>query len=167
MARRALLMANGDCSIGYMTPELHCPVTVFVMERVMGFEPALSAWELSEHMGVLGSLRVSRSRAARSVPWRHAVMAREWHDETSVVPRPTSLLANSQLHRCLVSLNTCAAQLVGLVHGWCWDRCRTFLEYGPLRLALTADAAVLAAEHERAAPAPVRRHVLSIAAAHS
>ena len=47
------------------------------VERVTGIEPALSAWELFELMGfVLGSLRVSRSRAAWSVPWVPAVMAR-------------------------------------------------------------------------------------------
>ena len=46
---------------------------------------------------------------------------------------PQDLLpANSRLSRRLPSLNTCAAQLVGLVLGWCWDRCRTFLEYEPL-----------------------------------
>src|ERR1035437_7233909 len=50
------------------------------MERVTGIEPALSAWELCELMGfVLGSLRVSRPRAAWSVPWMPAVMARQWH----------------------------------------------------------------------------------------
>src|SRR5664280_1388021 len=44
------------------------------VERVTGIEPALSAWELFELMGfVLGSLRVSRPRAAWSVPWMPAV----------------------------------------------------------------------------------------------
>jgi len=42
------------------------------------------------------------------------------------------LLANSRLSRRLLSLNTCAAQLVGLVLGRLWDRCRDFLEYEPL-----------------------------------
>jgi len=47
------------------------------VERVTGIEPALSAWEPFELMGfVLGSLRVSWSRAAWSVPWMPAVMAR-------------------------------------------------------------------------------------------
>ena len=47
------------------------------VERVTGIEPALSAWELFELMGlVLGSPRVSRPRAAGSVPWMPAVMAR-------------------------------------------------------------------------------------------
>jgi hypothetical protein len=47
------------------------------VERVTGIEPALSAWELFELMGfVLGSMRVSRPRAAWSVPWTPAVMAR-------------------------------------------------------------------------------------------
>ena len=46
-------------------------------ERVTGIEPALSAWELFELMGfVLGSLRVSRPRAAWGAPWMPAVMAR-------------------------------------------------------------------------------------------
>jgi hypothetical protein len=47
------------------------------VERVTGIEPALSAWELFELMGlVLDSLRVSWPRAAWSVPWTPAVMAR-------------------------------------------------------------------------------------------
>ena len=47
------------------------------VERVTGIEPALSAWELFELMGfVLGSPRGSRPRAAWSVPWTPAVMAR-------------------------------------------------------------------------------------------
>ena len=47
------------------------------MERVTGIELALAAWELFELMGVvLGSLRVWRPRAAWSVPWTPAVMAR-------------------------------------------------------------------------------------------
>jgi hypothetical protein len=47
------------------------------VERVTGIEPALSAWELFELMGfVLGSLRVTRPRAAWSVPGMPAVMAR-------------------------------------------------------------------------------------------
>ena len=47
------------------------------VERVTGIEPALSAWELFELMGfVLGSLRVSRPRAAWSVPRTPALMAR-------------------------------------------------------------------------------------------
>ena len=47
------------------------------LERVTGIEPALSAWELFELMGfVLGSMRVSWSRAAWSVPGMPAVMAR-------------------------------------------------------------------------------------------
>jgi len=29
-----------------------------------------------------------------------------------------------------VSLNARPARLVGLMLGWCWGRCRTFLEYG-------------------------------------
>src|SRR5450631_4627034 len=50
------------------------------VERVTGIEPALSAWELFELMGfVLSSVRVSWSRAAWSVPWMPAVMARQWH----------------------------------------------------------------------------------------
>ena len=47
------------------------------LERVTGIEPALSAWELFELMGfVLDSPRVSRPRAAWSVPGMPAVMAR-------------------------------------------------------------------------------------------
>jgi hypothetical protein len=47
------------------------------LERVTGIEPALSAWELFELMGlVLGSVCVSLSRAAWSVPWMPALMAR-------------------------------------------------------------------------------------------
>jgi hypothetical protein len=47
------------------------------LERVTGIEPALSAWELFALMGfVLGSLRVSWSRAAWSGLWVPAVMAR-------------------------------------------------------------------------------------------
>jgi hypothetical protein len=47
------------------------------VERVTGIEPALSAWDLFELRGfVLGSWRVSRSRAAWSVPWMPTVMAR-------------------------------------------------------------------------------------------
>jgi|SRR5665647_503088 len=42
------------------------------------------------------------------------------------------LLANSRLSWRLPSVSSCAAQLVGLVLGWCRGRCRTFLEYGPL-----------------------------------
>src|SRR5665811_1034844 len=56
------------------------------VERVTGIEPALSAWELLElHGYVLGSVRVSRTQAAWSVPRMPAVMARQWHAETSVV----------------------------------------------------------------------------------
>ena len=40
------------------------------------------------------------------------------------------LLANSRLSRCLLSLNARSAHLVDLMLGWCWGRCRTFLEYG-------------------------------------
>jgi len=52
-----------------------------------------------------------------------------WCNRTSDLP-----LANSRLTRCLLSLNTCAAQLTGLVFGWCCDRCRTFLEYMTMRV---------------------------------
>jgi hypothetical protein len=47
---------------------------------------------------------------------------------------PDLLLANSRLSRRLLSLNARSAHLVGLILGWCWGRCRTFLEYGPLLL---------------------------------
>jgi len=62
--------------------ERECANTILLqrysrMERVTGIEPALSAWELIELMGfVLGSLRVSRPRAAWNVFWMPAVMAR-------------------------------------------------------------------------------------------
>jgi hypothetical protein len=42
------------------------------------------------------------------------------------------LLANSRLDQRLLPLSAYAAQLVGLMLVWCWGRCRTFLEYGPL-----------------------------------
>jgi hypothetical protein len=42
------------------------------------------------------------------------------------------MFANSRLTRRMVSLNARPAHLVGPMLGWCWGRCRTFLEYGPL-----------------------------------
>jgi hypothetical protein len=73
-------MPSGAAPDGEMAPN---PVVlqrfshIGSVERVTGIEPALSAWELFELMGVvLGSLRVSWSRAAWSVPWMPAVMAR-------------------------------------------------------------------------------------------
>jgi len=47
-----------------------------------------------------------------------------------------------------------ATQLMGLVLGWCWDRCRTFLGYGPLRPELPAAATVFGTEHGMAALSP-------------
>jgi len=61
------------------------------------------------------------------------VMAREWHDEVSVASHARPLFANSRVTRRLVSLPFSAVQLVGLELSWCRCRCRTFLEYGPLR----------------------------------
>jgi hypothetical protein len=67
------------------------------------------------------------------------------------------LLANSRPNRRLPSLNTFAAQLVGLMLGWCQDRCRTFLEYGPVRLVLPSTAPGFAFENGRAATSPASR----------
>ena len=52
--------------------------------------------------------------------------------ETRGIEPRTSCLQKSRPGRHLLSLNACVAHLVGLVHDWCWGRCRTFLEYGPL-----------------------------------
>jgi hypothetical protein len=103
------------------------------LERVTGIEPALSAWELLELYGyVLGSVRVSRSRAAWSVPRLPAVMARQWHAETSVVSPKRPLLANSRLYQRLLSLSAHATQLAVFGIGSCRVRCRTYLEYESL-----------------------------------
>jgi len=70
-------MPTGAVSKGEMAPDCIVLQHFSRVERVTGIEPALSAWELFELMGVvLGSLRVSWSRAAWSVPWMPAVMAR-------------------------------------------------------------------------------------------
>jgi hypothetical protein len=62
---------------GLQSPNSHILQRCSCVERVTGIEPALSAWELFELMGfVLGSLRVSRSRAAWSGLRMPAVMAR-------------------------------------------------------------------------------------------
>lgn len=74
-----------------------------------------------------------------------------------VVPVLCPLFANSRRRRRLLSLNTCAAQLVGLVLGWCWGHCRTFVEYGPVRLVLPSTAPGFVFEYGRAAPSPARR----------
>ena len=70
-------MPTGAVSKGEMAPDSFVLQRFSRVERVTGIEPALSAWELFELMGfVVGSLRVSRSRAAWSVPGMPAVMAR-------------------------------------------------------------------------------------------
>jgi hypothetical protein len=70
-------MSTGAVSKGEMVPDSFVLQRFSRVERVTGIEPALSAWERFELMGfVLGSLRVSRSRAAWSVPGMPAVMAR-------------------------------------------------------------------------------------------
>jgi hypothetical protein len=62
------------------------------------------------------------------------------------------MLANSRLSRRLLSLNRWAAQLVGLMVAWCWDRCRTFLEYGSRRLEGGITVRCCAVEHARRRP---------------
>src|SRR5450631_51378 len=73
-------MPTGAVLAGVMAPNSYALQRFSRVERVTGIEPALSAWELFELMGfVLSSVRVSWSRAAWSVPWMPAVMARQWH----------------------------------------------------------------------------------------
>jgi hypothetical protein len=70
-------MPTGAVSTVEIAPDLLVLQRFSRVERVTGIEPALSAWGLSELMGVvLGSLRDSRSRAAWSVPWTPPLMAR-------------------------------------------------------------------------------------------
>src|ERR1019366_2834976 len=76
-ARAPFFDVNGRCLQGGDGARFVCLQRFSRVERVTGIEPALSAWERFELMGfVLGSLRVSRSRAAWSVPGMPAVMAR-------------------------------------------------------------------------------------------
>src|SRR5674476_141855 len=89
MARVLISDANRRHFRWEMAPNSYVWQRFSRIERVTGIEPALSAWELFELMGlVLGSLRVSRPRAAWSVPWMPAVMARSrnvriaWPDES-------------------------------------------------------------------------------------
>ena len=59
---------------------------------------------------------------------------------------PDLLLAKTRPSRRLRSLSTCSAPLVGMMRGWRWGRCRTFLEYGcghPRALGVLSIAAPL------------------------
>src|ERR1035437_7344436 len=77
VARTVFSEADGPAAIWGTGPNSLVLQSFSRWERVTGIEPALSAWELFELRGfVLGSWRVSRSRAAWSVPWMPAVMAR-------------------------------------------------------------------------------------------
>jgi hypothetical protein len=77
IVRGPRIMRSGAAFEGGVAPDSALLQRFSRVERVTGIEPALSAWELFELMGVvLGSLRVSRPRVAWSVPWTPAVMAR-------------------------------------------------------------------------------------------